>query len=61
MLEHNCFNLPDIINISNNTINIIKKSEVEAIINTVADVYAQQTTNTLKVYQVKIAQGTHIK
>jgi hypothetical protein len=25
LLEHNCFNLPDIINISNNTINIIKK------------------------------------
>jgi hypothetical protein len=25
MLEHSCFNLPDIINISNNTINIIKK------------------------------------
>jgi len=34
---------------------------VEAIINTVADLYARQTTNTLKVYQVKIAQGTHIK
>ena len=43
------------------TINIIKKSQVEAIINTVADLYARQTTNTLKVYQVKIAQGTHIK
>jgi len=25
LLEHNCFNLPDIINITNNTINIIKK------------------------------------
>ena len=43
------------------TINIIKKSEVEAIIATVADVYAQQTTHFLKVHQVKIAQGTHIK
>ena len=43
------------------TINIIKKSEVEAIIDTVADVYAQQTTHILKVHQVKIAQGTHIK
>ena len=43
------------------TINIIKKSEVEAIINTVADVYAQQTAHILKVYQVKIEQGTHIK
>ena len=43
------------------TINIIKKSEVEAIIHTVADVYAQQTTHILKVHQVKIAQGTHIK
>jgi galactokinase len=43
------------------TINIIKKSEVEAIINTVADMYAQQTSNILKVYQVKIEQGTHIK
>jgi galactokinase len=43
------------------TINIIKKSEVEAIIATVADVYAQQTTHILKVHQVKIAQGTHIK
>ena len=43
------------------TINIIKKSEVQAIINTVADIYAQQTAHTLKVHQVKIAQGTHIK
>jgi galactokinase len=43
------------------TINIIKKSEVEAIIHTVADLYAQQTTHILKVHQVKIAQGTHIK
>lgn len=43
------------------TINIIKKSELEAIIHTVADVYAQQTTHILKVHQVKIAQGTHIK
>ena len=43
------------------TINIIKKSEVQATINTVAEVYAQQTAHTLKVHQVKIAQGTHIK
>lgn len=43
------------------TINIIKKSEVQAIINSVAEVYAQQTAHTLKVHQVKIAQGTHIK
>jgi len=43
------------------TINIIKKSEVQAIINTVADIYARQTAHTLKVHQVKIAQGTHIK
>ena len=43
------------------TINIIKKSEVQAIINSVADIYAQQTAHTLKVHQVKIAQGTHIK
>jgi len=43
------------------TINIIKKSEVQAIIHQVAEVYAQQTTHTLKVHQVKIAQGTHIK
>jgi galactokinase len=43
------------------TINIIKKSEVQAIINTIADIYAQQTAHTLKVHQVKIAQGTHIK
>jgi len=43
------------------TINIIKKSEVEAIINMVADIYAQQTAHILKVHQVKIAQGTHIK
>lgn len=43
------------------TINIIKKSEVQAIINTVAEVYGQQTTHILKVHQVKIAQGTHIK
>ncbi len=43
------------------TINIIKKSEVEAIINTVAEVYTQQTSHILKVYQVKIEQGTHIK
>ena len=43
------------------TINIIKKSEVEAVIHTVADVYAQQTMHILKVHQVKIAQGTHIK
>ena len=42
-------------------INIIKKSEVEAVIHTVADVYAQQTMHILKVHQVKIAQGTHIK
>ena len=42
-------------------INIIKKSEVQATINTVAEVYAQQTAHTLKVHQVKIAQGTHIK
>jgi len=42
-------------------INIIKKSEVQAIIHQVAEVYAQQTTHTLKVHQVKIAQGTHIK
>ena len=40
---------------------IIKKSEVQAIINSVAEVYAQQTAHTLKVHQVKIAQGTHIK
>lgn len=43
------------------TINIIKKSEVDAIIHTVADVYAQKTSHILKVHQVKIAQGTHIK
>ncbi len=43
------------------TINIIKKSEVQAIIHQVAEVYAQQTAHTLKVHQVKIAQGTHIK
>jgi galactokinase len=43
------------------TINIIKKSKVQATINTVAEVYAQQTAHTLKVHQVKIAQGTHIK
>lgn len=43
------------------TINIIKKSEVQATINSVAEVYAQQTAHTLKVHQVKIAQGTHIK
>jgi galactokinase len=43
------------------TINIIKKSEVQATINTVAEVYAQQTAHTLKVHQVKIAEGTHIK
>jgi len=43
------------------TINIIKKSEVQAIINTVADIYSRQTAHTLKVHQVKIAQGTHIK
>jgi galactokinase len=43
------------------TINIIKKSKVQAIIHQVAEVYAQQTAHTLKVHQVKIAQGTHIK
>jgi galactokinase len=43
------------------TINIIKKSEVQATINTVAEVYAQQTAHTLKVHQVKIGEGTHIK
>lgn len=43
------------------TINIIKKSEVQVIIHQVAEVYAQQTAHTLKVHQVKIAQGTHIK
>jgi len=43
------------------TINIIKKSEVQAIINTVTDVYAQKSAHILKVHQVKIAQGTHIK
>ena len=43
------------------TINIMKKSEVQAIIHQVAEVYAQQTAHTLKVHQVKIAQGTHIK
>jgi galactokinase len=43
------------------TINIIKKSKVQATINTVAEVYAQQTAHTLKVHQVKIAEGTHIK
>ena len=43
------------------TINIINKSEVQATINSVAEVYAQQTAHTLKVHQVKIAQGTHIK
>ena len=43
------------------TINIVKKSEVQVTINTVAEVYAQQTAHTLKVHQVKIAQGTHIK
>lgn len=43
------------------TINIIKNSEVEAIINAVADVYAQQTSYTLKIHQVKIEQGTHLK
>lgn len=43
------------------TINIIKKTEVEAIINMVADVYTQKTSHILKVYQVKIEQGTHIK
>ena len=42
------------------TINIIKKSEVEAIIHTVADVYAQQTTHILKVHQVKIAPSYFI-
>jgi hypothetical protein len=34
---------------------------VQATINTVAEVYAQQTAHTLKVHQVKIAEGTHIK
>jgi len=43
------------------TINIIKKSEVQHIINVVTEVYAQQTSHTLKIYQVKIEQGTHIK
>ena len=43
------------------TINIIKKSEVQTIIDTVKDVYAQQTPHTLKIHQVKIEQGTHIK
>lgn len=43
------------------TINIIKKSEVQTIIDTVKDVYAQKTAHTLKIHQVKIEQGTHIK
>ena len=45
----------------NDFINIIKKSEVQTIIDTVKKVYEQQTAHSLKVYQVKIEQGTHIK
>jgi galactokinase len=43
------------------TINIIKKSEVQAIIKAVTDIYAQKTSYTLQIHQVKIEQGTHIK
>ena len=43
------------------TINIIKETEVDHIINTVSTLYNQKTKRQLKVYPVQIEQGTHIK
>ncbi|MCX6331354.1 MAG: galactokinase [Bacteroidetes bacterium] len=43
------------------TINIIKETEVDHIINAVSSLYTQQTKRQLKVYPVQIEQGTHIK
>ena len=43
------------------TINIIKETEVDHIINAVSCLYTQQTKRPLKVYPVQIEQGTHIK
>jgi len=43
------------------TINIIKETEVDHIMNAVSSLYTQQTKRPLKVYPVQIEQGTHIK
>ena len=43
------------------TINIIKETEVDHIINAVSCLYTHQTKRPLKVYPVQIEQGTHIK
>ena len=43
------------------TINIIKETEVNTIINAVSSLYTQKTKRQLKVYPVQIEQGTHIK
>jgi len=43
------------------TINIIKETEVDTIINAVSSLYTQKTKRLLRVYPVQIEQGTHIK